>query len=417
MEHVKTNDVVMFSQNFYHPSSGDSIAADTTPVWYVYPNSSGISVLDGVMVARTDIVGSYYGMFHASGYLGFDVGSFYDVQVSGAVEGRNGFNSVKQFVLDDIYDVNLVQVSGDIISLNSLKADVSNLDTTVSSRMPTTHIDATTGTVDNVTLVATTTTNSDMRGTDNAMPSGEIVQSNMIQVSGVPVAHKAILDANVVQVSGIYVAPGGIVESNVVQVSGEVVSINDFKADVDGLNDPTAAAIADAVWNEAIADHDTPGGTGHALVTASGNLISGDWSTHGDPDLSALATNDNLMTVSGSLADSINTVNPDIYFANIKHIRDNVNAQDEYGVQWFKNDQPVSSGDLTDPRISVYGTATGDTVIDNTSMFYSSPVLGVVRYNEASSLIASGEPYLIETSGTIDSSMRAWRTIVGIDAL
>ena len=42
------------------------------------------------------------------------------------------------------------------------------LDAAVSSRMPTTHIDATAGKVDGVALVDVTTTNTDMRGTDNA---------------------------------------------------------------------------------------------------------------------------------------------------------------------------------------------------------------------------------------------------------
>jgi hypothetical protein len=51
------------------------------------------------------------------------------------------------------------------------------------------------------------------------------------------------------------------------------------------LNDPTAAAIADAVWDETLGDHDTPGSTGHALVIASGNLISGGWSTHSAADV------------------------------------------------------------------------------------------------------------------------------------
>ena len=44
----------------------------------------------------------------------------------------------------------------------------SNLDATVSSRMATTHIDATAGKVDGVALADTTTTNTDMRGTDSA---------------------------------------------------------------------------------------------------------------------------------------------------------------------------------------------------------------------------------------------------------
>jgi hypothetical protein len=50
-----------------------------------------------------------------------------------------------------------------------------------------------------------------------------------------------------------------------------------FKADVSplataaavaALNDPTAAAVADAVWDEATADHQSAGSTGKALSTA-----------------------------------------------------------------------------------------------------------------------------------------------------
>ena len=39
-------------------------------------------------------------------------------------------------------------------------------------------------------------------------------------------------------------------------------------SDITALNDPTAAAIADAVWNEAIADHQNVGSTGEALAGA-----------------------------------------------------------------------------------------------------------------------------------------------------
>jgi len=49
-----------------------------------------------------------------------------------------------------------------------------NINATVSSRMPTTHISATGGAVDNVTLVDTTTTNTDMRGTDSAATAASL---------------------------------------------------------------------------------------------------------------------------------------------------------------------------------------------------------------------------------------------------
>ena len=50
-----------------------------------------------------------------------------------------------------------------------------NLDASVASRMPTTHIAATAGVVDTVNLVNTTTTNTDMRGTDGAATSADVL--------------------------------------------------------------------------------------------------------------------------------------------------------------------------------------------------------------------------------------------------
>lgn len=52
-----------------------------------------------------------------------------------------------------------------------------NLNATVSSRMPTTHIDATEGKVDGVALVDQTTSNDDMRGTDNAPSAASIADA------------------------------------------------------------------------------------------------------------------------------------------------------------------------------------------------------------------------------------------------
>jgi hypothetical protein len=86
-------------------------------------------------------------------------------------------------------------------------------------------------------------------------------------------------------------------------------------------------------------------------------------------------------------------------------------------VHWFKNDQPVASGSLTTPAISVYHTLTGAAVISHQSMAYASPTLGVVRFDRTPQILASGEPYLVAVSGIIDGSLRSWRSIVGIDLL
>jgi len=57
-----------------------------------------------------------------------------------------------------------------------------NLNDTISSRMATTHINATAGDVDIVTTVGTTTTNTDMRGTDNAALASEVTAARMSEL-------------------------------------------------------------------------------------------------------------------------------------------------------------------------------------------------------------------------------------------
>jgi hypothetical protein len=200
----------------------------------------------------------------ASGWLGFDSNAFYDVQVSGSVDGLSGFASVKQFVLDDIFDTNVIQVSGEAVDINSFKSGLS------------------------------------------------------------------------------------------------VLTQTDIRA---------------------------------AVGLSSANLDT------------------QLISLSGDLS----TVNTDIYFASVKYIRDNITDADEYSAIWFKNDQPVAVDDLTNPALSVYDTVTGVPIIDNEVMNMASANIASVRYNESVNLIASGEPYLIAVSGTIDSVTRRWQNIIGID--
>lgn len=63
------------------------------------------------------------------------------------------------------------------------------------------------------------------------------------------------------------------------------------KAELDAgfaaLNDPTAAAVADAVWDEVLADHTTAGTVGKAItdIEADTNELQGDWVNGGRLDL------------------------------------------------------------------------------------------------------------------------------------
>lgn len=536
MEYVKTNDTVIFTANFYHPASGYSVAADTTPQYLVYEGTTGAAILNGAMSARTDHTGAYYGSFTASAGNGFDSGTFYDVQVSGTVSGTEGIASVKQFVLDEIFDANTVQVSGEAVTLADLQGssggasaadiwtysnrtltnlggvavsgdvaaavlastlanystpgtvghaivvasgnlisgdwtvigDLSNLDAAVSSRMPTTHINATGGSVDNVALVDTTTNNTDMRGTDNAALAATALsnatwtdgraayldtipnlstKTNLEAVSGVlvartlvsadyfdpttdTVAHVTLVDTTTDVTNNVSVDLSTIeskLDENklyLVAVSGDTVAI---LADTDELQTnqgnwltATGFATPEDILSASGAITDQISGLNNfdpAADTVAHVTLVDTTTTNSDmrgTDNAALSTD--LMSVSGSIQDTLGSMDQDIYFANVKYVKDSINAQDEFAIQWFKNDQPIGSGDLTNPAISVYNTSTGAAVLEHQLMTYASPNLGVVRHNLAA-VMASGEPYLVETSGTIDASVHTWKTVVGIDSL
>lgn len=103
-----------------------------------------------------------------------------------------------------------------------------------------------------------------------------------------------------------------------------------------------------------------------------------------------------------------------VYYADIEQFYDLANNRDEYGVQWFKGITPVTSGQLTNPAISVYNTSTGSTILSNKTLSYMSTTLGHVRYNSsASEVLPSGEPHLCIVSGTINGSTRVWEKIIG----
>lgn len=113
--------------------------------------------------------------------------------------------------------------------------------------------DPATDVVAHVTLVDTVTTNTDMRGTDGAELSGAAATAvgtlNDLSYAEAQAAAAAALTA--------YDAATG--------------------TDISSLSIPTAADNADAVWNEATADHQTAGSTGKALTDAQ---AAGDpWAT------------------------------------------------------------------------------------------------------------------------------------------
>ena len=124
----------------------------------------------------------------------------------------------------------------------------------------------------------------------------------------------------------------------------------------------------------------------------------------------------NVTKVSGNFVNG-NDFGGNLYYANIKFNKDVINSRDEYTVNWFRNNQPLASSNITNPAMTVYKTDSATTLFANQRLSFVSTVLGVTRHNETSSLTASGEAYLVVASSTIDGSSRRWEQLVGIDSL
>jgi len=159
---------------------------------------------------------------------------------------------------------------------DTFKADVSAL-ATAASIAALNDFNPATDTVANVTTVATTTTNSDMRGTDNAFLAAS--------------APTNFSDLAITASTG-RVTVGTNADKTGYSISGSITTL-------DGLNDPTAAAIADAVLDESLAAHNTGGTLGKAIRQIKEGVVSAE-STVND----ASATTTSFVTALTSAVDN-----------------------------------------------------------------------------------------------------------------
>lgn len=134
---------------------------------------------------------------------------------------------------------------------------------------------------------------------------------------------------------------------------------------------PTAAAIADATWDEAKAGHVAGGSFGLALA--------------------------------------------DLYHADIQITIDEANTQDEITVTWFKNGIRVTSG-ITLPLIQIVKRADGTDLVASTAMTQIGST-GSYKYDEATNRLTNGEALLMIATATIDGSARSFAKVGARDSV
>lgn len=120
MEFVSLSDTVYFGCTIHNPSGGALINADTTPVWNSFINNSDTITQQGNFTGRTGMVGTYRANLVASAANGYASGNYVEIHASGVVGGVQGRAIIKTFVINDVFDCNIVQVSGTPIAYTDL---------------------------------------------------------------------------------------------------------------------------------------------------------------------------------------------------------------------------------------------------------------------------------------------------------
>jgi hypothetical protein len=356
-ETIKLGDTVRFQATLVHPFSGYLVAADSGVRYYAYINDNESPATQGDMVARSGFTGSYRGSFSVSPGT-FASGQYVSIKASGRVSGYTGWGNIKDFIVSDICLANIVQWSG----VNSHPDDV---------------------------------------GT-KVWNYGNNPMSRMVDIYSIG------MRANAASALGVYwdcvavhsyPAAGGT--SNTITLN----SLDSYSVDniASGCKIKISAGVGEGQYRTIV-----------GLVTSPYKVatVSEPWITIPQSGFSSYTIYD------GESNQRYNP--PDLYYANIKYTRKNVTGawQDNFSTQWYKNGSVVTSGQLTNPRLSVYNTVDGSVLLNGVAMSYSSPILGSTYYSSSNPTVTnSGIPYMVAISGTIDGQMRQWNQIIGIDLL
>ena len=83
---IPLDEVIHFEVDTHSPTTGASVAADSTPTFAVYEEATDTDIgVGGNLTARAALTGSYRGTFTASAANGFEVGKWYNVRASATV--------------------------------------------------------------------------------------------------------------------------------------------------------------------------------------------------------------------------------------------------------------------------------------------------------------------------------------------
>lgn len=433
-EFVRIDDTVRFGVTSHNPSGGALINADETPRWYSYINSSDTIVQQGDFTLRTGLTGTYRGSFAATLANGYASGDYVEIHASGKVNGAVGREIIKTFVINDLFDVNVLRVNNSSISTRTAGLFDVNIE-----RIQNTGVSSTAPGMLNVNLERIQNTSA-ISSTNGILNVNLTAINNTNAVSTVA----GLLDVNIarIQNSGVSSTVPGMLNVNLERIqSVAAISTTAGTLDVNltKINNTAASATTAGILDVNIARIQNTG----VVSTIPGLLDVNIIRVSGTPVTLTTGIDTNLTHISGvpvGLSDYIENkvwnaplithlnnetfgsglakISSDLYFANIKFVKDSNVPNDEYTVQWFKNTTLVASGQVTNPAISIYKTdGTNTSLFTNKVLNWTNVNTGTLRGNESVTLVVSGEPYLAITSGVLDGVNRVWSNLIGLDYL
>ena len=183
-----------------------------------------------------------------------------------------------------------------------------------------------------------------------------------------------------------------------------------ISADIQPFTELSPQSLAAAVWNALVADFDAVGTFGEAVQAGGGG--------GGGPSAAAIADAvwDESTSAHTSAATFGGLVQGTIYTAKLAVFDDDGAGMDRYVVTWFANGAPVTSG-ITLPSIRVVRVADGTDLVPSSTMTEIASGLSRYRYDAATTQrVVSGAAYIALLSATIDGATRTWDQPVGRDS-
>lgn len=302
-----------------------------------------------------------------------------------------------------------------------------------------------------ITLVDTCTTNTDMRGTDNALPAAS--------------APTNFGDLSITATTGLVTLAGvthtGAVIPTVTTLTGHTAQTGDSFARI-GANGASLTTIPwNAAWDPevesecngalvalnldhllkvAVTNADVVDDSVFAMLVS--DSITATWiDLSGDrPNNSLAGQSSNIAVIEGQ-TDDIGVAGAgltglggmslgmkaevqqectdaiaaaSVYHADIQLSKDGANTQDEYTVRWFKDDSPVTPAVSPVPQVQVINDVGAD-LVAATNMTQVGAT-GAYKLAEATNRITAGQVYEVVVTATIDSSVRTWKQLVSRDS-